>query len=88
MHFINGLLRSLAPRYFVYVVVRHAQVCVHQTDMSLQRLCIEKLGAYLAASDQMLILYSDTYFLKLWTALLREAGHELGLCYTRPGFGI
>jgi len=43
------------------------KTCIHQTDMSLKNEGIESLGAFLANSDKLIILYSPLYFKKIWT---------------------
>mmetsp|Transcript_67084 Transcript_67084/g.216831 ORF Transcript_67084/g.216831 Transcript_67084/m.216831 type:complete len:640 (-) Transcript_67084:242-2161(-) len=43
------------------------KTCIHQEDASLMIKGIEKLGAFLFHSDQMVILYTDVYLQKLWT---------------------
>jgi len=43
------------------------KTCIHQVDKAIQRLGIEKLGAYLYGSKAMIILYTDSYLQKLWT---------------------
>eukprot|EP00927_Polykrikos_kofoidii_P053222 TRINITY_DN4748_c0_g2_i1.p1 TRINITY_DN4748_c0_g2~~TRINITY_DN4748_c0_g2_i1.p1 ORF type:complete len:501 (+),score=47.55 TRINITY_DN4748_c0_g2_i1:192-1694(+) len=43
------------------------KVCICQDDAQLQRRGILKLGAFIAKSDKMLILYTDIYLQKLWT---------------------
>jgi len=43
------------------------KTCVHQTDLQLQRKSIEKLGAFICHSDEMVVLYTDWYLKKLWT---------------------
>jgi len=43
------------------------KTCVHQTDIQLQRKSIEKLGAFICHSNEMIVLYSDWYLKKLWT---------------------
>merc|ERR1719506_1574523 len=43
------------------------KTCIHQTDISLKRAGVLKLGAFLTSSSRMLILYSDVYLKKLWT---------------------
>lgn len=41
--------------------------CIHQVDVELMARGIRKLGAFIGASDDMLVLYSDKYLFKLWT---------------------
>jgi len=43
------------------------KTCIHQVDLDIQRQGILKLGAFIRNSEQMVILYSDIYMLKLWT---------------------
>mmetsp|Transcript_132261 Transcript_132261/g.423139 ORF Transcript_132261/g.423139 Transcript_132261/m.423139 type:complete len:535 (+) Transcript_132261:103-1707(+) len=43
------------------------KVCIHQEDAEIKKKGIEKLGAFLADSDRMLVLYSDIYLVRLWT---------------------
>lgn len=43
------------------------KTCIHQTDKELMKAGITKLGAFLAHSSQLVILYSDVYLTKLWT---------------------
>jgi len=43
------------------------KTCIHQEDKVLLRKGIEKLGAFLAVSKTMIVLYTDIYTLKLWT---------------------
>ena len=35
--------------------------------MTIQRQGIEKLAAFLRCSDEMVVIYTDVYLLKLWT---------------------
>lgn len=42
------------------------KVCIHQTDDNLKKKGILKLGAILARSQTLLILYDDHYFSRLW----------------------
>ncbi len=44
-------------------VVLLDKVCIHQTDKDIQRAEIERLGAFIHASDEMVVLYSDVYLL-------------------------
>eukprot|EP00405_Crypthecodinium_cohnii_P039350 CAMPEP_0206539748 /NCGR_PEP_ID=MMETSP0325_2-20121206/8600_1 /ASSEMBLY_ACC=CAM_ASM_000347 /TAXON_ID=2866 /ORGANISM="Crypthecodinium cohnii, Strain Seligo" /LENGTH=575 /DNA_ID=CAMNT_0054037351 /DNA_START=290 /DNA_END=2016 /DNA_ORIENTATION=- len=43
------------------------KACIHQEDKALQRAGISKLGAFLRASDKMLVLLTPLYLRKLWT---------------------
>eukprot|EP00927_Polykrikos_kofoidii_P071147 TRINITY_DN6746_c0_g2_i2.p1 TRINITY_DN6746_c0_g2~~TRINITY_DN6746_c0_g2_i2.p1 ORF type:complete len:434 (+),score=44.42 TRINITY_DN6746_c0_g2_i2:44-1345(+) len=43
------------------------KTCICQDDAEIQRQGILKLGAFIAKSDKMLILYTDVYLQKLWT---------------------
>jgi len=43
------------------------KTCIHQTDLKLQRQGILSLAAYLQISDEMLIVYRNSYLKKLWT---------------------
>mmetsp|Transcript_122360 Transcript_122360/g.391220 ORF Transcript_122360/g.391220 Transcript_122360/m.391220 type:complete len:543 (+) Transcript_122360:93-1721(+) len=43
------------------------KVCIHQENAAMKQQGIEKLGAFLVASDSMLVLYSDIYLVRLWT---------------------
>lgn len=43
------------------------KTCIHQTDTSLKRRGIEKLGAFLHNSNRIIICYSELYLRKLWT---------------------
>mmetsp|Transcript_135135 Transcript_135135/g.431413 ORF Transcript_135135/g.431413 Transcript_135135/m.431413 type:complete len:553 (+) Transcript_135135:32-1690(+) len=43
------------------------KTCIHQVDLDIQRQGILKLGAFIRKSEQMVVLYSDVYLLKLWT---------------------
>mmetsp|Transcript_105393 Transcript_105393/g.337065 ORF Transcript_105393/g.337065 Transcript_105393/m.337065 type:complete len:578 (+) Transcript_105393:81-1814(+) len=43
------------------------KTCIHQEDASIQRQGIEKLGAFLSSADEMVVLYSEVYLLRLWT---------------------
>ena len=61
-------LREVMPKHlpcgrFVFV----DKVCIHQTDADLKRRSIEKLGAYLCESNEMLVVFTENYLRKLWT---------------------
>lgn len=43
------------------------KTCIHQVDKEKQRQGIEKLGAFIRRSEQMVVVYSTTYLSKLWT---------------------
>lgn len=43
------------------------KVCIHQVDMNKQEAGIRKLGAFIAASKRMVVLYTSIYTRKLWT---------------------
>lgn len=43
------------------------KTCIHQTNKDIQRLGIEKLGAFLCKSSRMVVCYTDLYLKKLWT---------------------
>ncbi|CAE8594684.1 unnamed protein product [Polarella glacialis] len=43
------------------------KVCIHQTDVELQRKGIKALSAFLRYSSKMVVVYSDVYLEKLWT---------------------
>lgn len=43
------------------------KACVNQVDMALQRQSIVKLAAFIAASQRMVVLYTNIYTRKLWT---------------------
>jgi len=43
------------------------KACISQVDTRSQRAAILKLGAFLAKSDQVIVLYSNVYLKKLWT---------------------
>lgn len=43
------------------------KTCVNQVDGELQRKAISKIGAIIAHSDRMVVIYSDEYLTKLWT---------------------
>lgn len=43
------------------------KVCIHQTDQNLKLRGIRKLGAFIAKSDTMIVLYGSEYLYKLWT---------------------
>jgi len=43
------------------------KTCIHQEDKGIQRRGIQRLGAFLAHSDSMVIIYTDVYLTKLWT---------------------
>mmetsp|Transcript_21166 Transcript_21166/g.45908 ORF Transcript_21166/g.45908 Transcript_21166/m.45908 type:complete len:670 (+) Transcript_21166:14-2023(+) len=43
------------------------KTCIHQEDKQIMRMGIERLGAFLMRSEQMLALYTETYLMKLWT---------------------
>mmetsp|Transcript_67137 Transcript_67137/g.140245 ORF Transcript_67137/g.140245 Transcript_67137/m.140245 type:complete len:433 (-) Transcript_67137:178-1476(-) len=43
------------------------KTCIHQEDPSVMRMGIERLGAFIMRSDQMVILYTELYLTKLWT---------------------
>mmetsp|Transcript_107315 Transcript_107315/g.346545 ORF Transcript_107315/g.346545 Transcript_107315/m.346545 type:complete len:658 (+) Transcript_107315:82-2055(+) len=51
----------LGPRVFL------DKTCIHQVDREIQRRGIKKLGAFMCNSDEMLVVYTDVYLLKLWT---------------------
>jgi len=42
-------------------------LCINQTSDATKRQGIDKLGAFLADSDTMIVLYTDVYLKKLWT---------------------
>mmetsp|Transcript_63838 Transcript_63838/g.148726 ORF Transcript_63838/g.148726 Transcript_63838/m.148726 type:complete len:684 (-) Transcript_63838:97-2148(-) len=44
------------------------KTCIHQTDMALKKRGIAKLGAFMRKSSGMVVVYSDVYLRKLWTA--------------------
>eukprot|EP00928_Gymnodinium_smaydae_P064965 TRINITY_DN48184_c0_g1_i1.p1 TRINITY_DN48184_c0_g1~~TRINITY_DN48184_c0_g1_i1.p1 ORF type:complete len:521 (-),score=58.34 TRINITY_DN48184_c0_g1_i1:164-1726(-) len=58
---VKKSLGFLGPACFV------DKTCIHQTDEKLQRRGILKLGAFIQAADQFIILYSDVYLSRLWT---------------------
>jgi len=58
---IPGFRRISDPSVFL------DKACIPQHDQILQRRGIRKLGAFLAKSESMVVLYSDTYLLRLWT---------------------
>jgi len=43
------------------------KVCINQVDPAIQKKGIEKLGAFIAKSREMVVLYTDVYLIKLWT---------------------
>ena len=43
------------------------KVCIHQTDEALKAEGIKKLGAFIRASDHMLVIFTEVYLEKLWT---------------------
>lgn len=43
------------------------KVCIHQTNLEIQRKSIEKLGAFISASSKMVALHSEIYFQMAWT---------------------
>ncbi|CAE8703470.1 unnamed protein product [Polarella glacialis] len=43
------------------------KVCIHQTDVELQRKGINALSAFIRYSSEMVVVYSDVYLEKLWT---------------------
>lgn len=43
------------------------KICIHQTDPSEKKKGVESLGAFLYASEKMLIVYTNLYLNKLWT---------------------
>ena len=51
-------IRSRHPRLSSPVVSLN-KVRIHQTDKDIQRAEIERLGAFIHASDEMVVLYSD-----------------------------
>lgn len=59
------------------------KACINQVDPELQRKGIEGLSAFLSSSDELLIVYTDTYLQKLWTV------YELAsMLILRPGARI
>ena len=61
--FKHDLLHRISPSPSTFL----DKVCINQTDAQLKLVGILKLGACLANSKRMLILYSDVYLQKLWT---------------------
>eukprot|EP00928_Gymnodinium_smaydae_P076435 TRINITY_DN59467_c0_g1_i1.p1 TRINITY_DN59467_c0_g1~~TRINITY_DN59467_c0_g1_i1.p1 ORF type:complete len:499 (-),score=27.10 TRINITY_DN59467_c0_g1_i1:99-1595(-) len=57
----KALIRRTGPLVFL------DKTCIHQENRELQRLGIEKLGAFIHKSDHMLVLHTDIYSQKLWT---------------------
>jgi len=43
------------------------KTCIHQTNKELQRRGLNDLTAFLNASDEILVVYSDVYLRRLWT---------------------
>lgn len=43
------------------------KACIHQTDATIMQQGIKKLGAFIAMSKRMVVLYSDAYLVRLWT---------------------
>eukprot|EP00928_Gymnodinium_smaydae_P089531 TRINITY_DN73490_c0_g1_i1.p1 TRINITY_DN73490_c0_g1~~TRINITY_DN73490_c0_g1_i1.p1 ORF type:complete len:507 (-),score=39.58 TRINITY_DN73490_c0_g1_i1:300-1820(-) len=43
------------------------KTCINQIDEDLKRRSILKLGAFLAKSDKMYVVYTSTYLKKMWT---------------------
>mmetsp|Transcript_22681 Transcript_22681/g.65357 ORF Transcript_22681/g.65357 Transcript_22681/m.65357 type:complete len:578 (+) Transcript_22681:30-1763(+) len=60
-HFLGSVTGSGEPHVFL------DKSCIHQTDEKLKRQGIDSLGAFLVNSQRMIILFSDTYFRKIWT---------------------
>lgn len=60
-HELRRLAGSNGPTVFL------DKTCVNQMDADAQRKAIQKLGAFLRRSSQMLVVYSDIYLRKLWT---------------------
>lgn len=56
---------SACPRHRQFVFLD--KICIHQTNDELKLQGIAKLGAFVASSSRLLILYSDLYLQKLWT---------------------
>jgi len=59
--FKPDLLRCICPGPLTFL----DKVCIHQTDTKLKQEGISKLGAFLANSSRMLIIYSDLYLRKV-----------------------
>lgn len=64
MIFLRDVQRLLGIKGLVVFLDK---TCIHQEDMDIQRRGIEKLGAFLANSERMVVLYTDVYLKKLWT---------------------
>lgn len=43
------------------------KTCVHQTDVRLKMIGLQKLGAFIRCSKHMVVLFSGLYLRKLWT---------------------
>jgi len=43
------------------------KTCIHQVDPEIQRRGINQLGGFMCNYDEMLVVYSDVYLLRLWT---------------------
>mmetsp|Transcript_117976 Transcript_117976/g.328765 ORF Transcript_117976/g.328765 Transcript_117976/m.328765 type:complete len:603 (-) Transcript_117976:79-1887(-) len=43
------------------------KACIHQTDEAIKRRGVRKIGAFIRASSNLLVCYSDTYLKRLWT---------------------
>jgi len=43
------------------------KACIHQTDEVLRERGIREIGAFLAKSNTIMVLYSGTYFKRIWT---------------------
>lgn len=61
IHDVAKLLGLRGPVVFL------DKTCIHQTDPELQRIGIEGLSAFMNISDEMLIVFTDTYLQRLWT---------------------
>jgi len=60
-HEIGSALGCSGPTCFL------DKSCIHQTDSDLKRKGIQSLAAFLAYSWKLVVVYSDTYLVKLWT---------------------
>ena len=59
----HDILRCACPGAATFL----DKVCIHQTDPEKKKAGISKIGAFLAISSRVLIIYSDVYLQKLWT---------------------
>eukprot|EP00928_Gymnodinium_smaydae_P003634 TRINITY_DN11291_c0_g6_i1.p1 TRINITY_DN11291_c0_g6~~TRINITY_DN11291_c0_g6_i1.p1 ORF type:complete len:507 (+),score=22.22 TRINITY_DN11291_c0_g6_i1:67-1587(+) len=63
---------SMGSVFFAHQITRKKadlfldKVCIHQTDLDMKTEGIKALGAFLKKSQQLLVLWGDDYFDRLW----------------------